>query len=224
MRQANEVSYFWDAFIENFAGHIRAGTVALEADKPTATHEQAVRLLAAEGRFSRRFLARLFLEKMAEVPPDRRSSRVCPSPFNEGVCFILVLYPRDPGEDYGHYRQERIELLHAYALVAQHKFPNLKWIALIGTEPQTDQGRSEDLLAIEVRPLSEEESNLAKRVSSEDGILNDVTNIHRSDIMAPGLRPSNLRRVRTKVGRNSPCTCGSGKKWKRCCGAPSRDA
>jgi hypothetical protein len=24
-----------------------------------------------------------------------------------------------------------------------------------------------------------------------------------------------------KVGRNEPCPCGSGKKWKRCCGAPS---
>lgn len=27
-------------------------------------------------------------------------------------------------------------------------------------------------------------------------------------------------RVREKVGRNEPCTCGSNKKWKRCCGAP----
>jgi hypothetical protein len=25
-----------------------------------------------------------------------------------------------------------------------------------------------------------------------------------------------------KVGRNEPCPCGSGKKWKHCCGAPSR--
>lgn len=31
-----------------------------------------------------------------------------------------------------------------------------------------------------------------------------------------------VRRVtfeRVKVGRNVPCPCGSGKKWKRCCGA-----
>jgi len=24
-----------------------------------------------------------------------------------------------------------------------------------------------------------------------------------------------------KVGRNEPCPCGSGKKFKKCCGAPS---
>ena len=28
----------------------------------------------------------------------------------------------------------------------------------------------------------------------------------------------------TKVGRNDPCPCGSGKKWKHCCGRPGRGA
>jgi uncharacterized protein YecA (UPF0149 family) len=26
-------------------------------------------------------------------------------------------------------------------------------------------------------------------------------------------------RVKSKIGRNDPCPCGSGKKYKRCCGA-----
>ncbi len=30
--------------------------------------------------------------------------------------------------------------------------------------------------------------------------------------------PSLAPRVRTKVGRNDPCPCGSGKKYKKCCG------
>lgn len=28
----------------------------------------------------------------------------------------------------------------------------------------------------------------------------------------------NITRVRTKIGRNEPCPCGSGKKYKKCCG------
>jgi len=28
-----------------------------------------------------------------------------------------------------------------------------------------------------------------------------------------------LRRTEPKIGRNDPCTCGSGKKFKKCCGA-----
>ncbi|MCY3986028.1 MAG: SEC-C metal-binding domain-containing protein [Candidatus Dadabacteria bacterium] len=27
-----------------------------------------------------------------------------------------------------------------------------------------------------------------------------------------------VRRTQKKVGRNSPCPCGSGKKYKKCCG------
>ena len=27
-------------------------------------------------------------------------------------------------------------------------------------------------------------------------------------------------RAASKIGRNAPCPCGSGRKWKQCCGAP----
>jgi uncharacterized protein YecA (UPF0149 family) len=30
--------------------------------------------------------------------------------------------------------------------------------------------------------------------------------------------PSTVRRTAPKVGRNDPCPCGSGKKFKKCCG------
>jgi preprotein translocase subunit SecA len=34
-------------------------------------------------------------------------------------------------------------------------------------------------------------------------------------------RPSTVRRTQPKVGRNDPCPCGSGKKYKNCCGKAS---
>ena len=33
-------------------------------------------------------------------------------------------------------------------------------------------------------------------------------------------RPQTVRREAPKIGRNDPCVCGSGKKYKHCCGAP----
>ena len=39
--------------------------------------------------------------------------------------------------------------------------------------------------------------------------------------VAAPTKPSTVRRVQPKVGRNDPCPCGSGKKYKRCCGAAS---
>ena len=36
----------------------------------------------------------------------------------------------------------------------------------------------------------------------------------------PGPAAGNIAR-RVKVGRNAPCPCGSGKKFKKCCGSPA---
>jgi uncharacterized protein len=35
-------------------------------------------------------------------------------------------------------------------------------------------------------------------------------------------KPATIRRTEPKVGRNDPCPCGSGKKFKQCCGAPRK--
>lgn len=37
---------------------------------------------------------------------------------------------------------------------------------------------------------------------------------------AQGLKPGPIRRESPKIGRNDPCSCGSGKKFKKCCGTP----
>jgi preprotein translocase subunit SecA len=35
-------------------------------------------------------------------------------------------------------------------------------------------------------------------------------------------KPSTVKRTEDKVGRNDPCPCGSGKKYKKCCGAKKK--
>jgi uncharacterized protein len=35
-------------------------------------------------------------------------------------------------------------------------------------------------------------------------------------------KPTTVRRAESKTGRNDPCPCGSGKKFKQCCGAPGK--
>ena len=36
-----------------------------------------------------------------------------------------------------------------------------------------------------------------------------------------GTRTTEPRNIKSKIGRNDPCPCGSGKKYKRCCGEPN---
>ncbi|MBE6032925.1 MAG: hypothetical protein E7224_07025, partial [Clostridiales bacterium] len=38
------------------------------------------------------------------------------------------------------------------------------------------------------------------------------------------VKPQPVRKTAPEVGRNDPCPCGSGKKYKKCCGAKNGDA
>jgi SWIM/SEC-C metal-binding protein len=50
------------------------------------------------------------------------------------------------------------------------------------------------------------------RVLLEPDKPEDITNLERL------LNPLKPQRVEKKPGRNDPCSCGSGKKYKNCCG------
>jgi preprotein translocase subunit SecA len=60
-----------------------------------------------------------------------------------------------------------------------------------------------------VRIQREEEVEEMREQANQDYILS------RGEDMA---EPSTVKRDAKKVGRNDPCTCGSGKKYKKCCG------
>jgi uncharacterized protein YecA (UPF0149 family) len=61
-----------------------------------------------------------------------------------------------------------------------------------------DQGRSEDAAAV-----TRAEKSRAVRATRQSAAL---------------LSPSQPITVVAKPGRNDPCSCGSGKKFKKCCG------
>lgn len=81
------------------------------------------------------------------------------------------------------------------------------------------------------KTLRESGQSLAQLTSTIEAMISDLMTISngvrrraiaeyegiaggRTDDGVPVQRP-------VKVGRNEPCPCGSGRKWKRCCGAPS---
>jgi hypothetical protein len=220
LKEANETSYFWDGLIENFGKNILQGSVPEHVQDDITVHERSIRWMAREGRLARRFLSQAFLEKMEDSFRDRRTSRVCFSPVNKHACFVLVLYPRDDGEDYASYRAERVEILHRYVLATKVQFPKATQITVIGTEPKGSPGRSEDVLAIEIDTLDDETRALGERIIEEDGILKHGHILNEKTPIFPvgDTSPKTIRkRMFTKVGRNEPCPCGSGKKYKKCC-------
>ncbi len=71
-------------------------------------------------------------------------------------------------------------------------------------------------MLLRIRPMSKEEVDELeerRRRQREE----ELRMSHGGDENGPARKP--VRRSNKKIGRNEPCPCGSGKKYKRCCGA-----
>jgi len=73
-------------------------------------------------------------------------------------------------------------------------------------------------LLFKVRIQKDESSstNTGKKVNSNN--KNSGNNKPKLEINKSATAPNVSDNVKKKIGRNDPCPCGSGKKYKKCCG------
>jgi len=226
--KVNEVSYAWDALIEGFNKHNLAGT------QHYVTHtlhdiEIAIRFLAGEDRTSRRFLAQSFSEIIYKTSEDQRAVRGTKSLRQKGLYYVLMVFPhRSYSEE--DYRVVRRNHLIDYCMVVKLKFPEAEHVVGIATDAGVDEYRSEDLVYLDVTDWSDDQRMEAERIKTEFNILNSVRFAggrvqEYPDVGIPSrsskdqkVHPVGPYKSNSRVGRNDPCPCGSGNKFKRCCG------
>lgn len=210
-------SIFWDSLINRFSAHILSANVGLGQDLSFEVHERAIRFLASECRLSRSFLATAFLEKLQEVPSDRRSARLIQSPQYKSLIYVFVFLPRDEWQSDKDYREERSGYNYAYALVAKYLNPSASNVVVLATDTKGSFSRSEDVLAAEFdQPLSDEELRLARQYHEKENILKNTFNMRRKRWFENSRNMPYINKDKV-CGRNDKCPCGSGKKYKKCC-------
>lgn len=97
---------------------------------------------------------------------------------------------------------------------AQAQSKNTEWTGLEITET-TDGGPDDDTGTVTFTARFTEKGELHAHREKSDFRRVDGAWLYVDGQINPGIEP---RRV-DKVGRNDPCPCGSGKKFKKCCGA-----
>ena len=70
--------------------------------------------------------------------------------------------------------------------------------------------------------LGQEKTLSTLRMDGRNRFIGDVVEEMEWWACFPDSRPRRVVEKRIKVGRNDPCPCGSGKKYKRCCGSRER--
>jgi hypothetical protein len=214
----DQISYSWDALIEKFAFHAMTNTEYFASKRPLDEQEIMFRLMAREPRTRRRFLARSLHEVL------KRSDR-SKSPWD-----ARIMAPSNPGDPYyiflcvqrltnmtdNEYRNLRMHLLSDYCQVLKLKWTNATKIVGIATESGWDEPRSEDLMYLDASVWNSEQETRAKEIQDRLGLLKETKLHMRREHEYPVDHRGRARS--TTLSRNSSCRCGSGKRFKRCCG------
>ena len=102
--------------------------------------------------------------------------------------------------------------------VARNKFPHYTKIVGIAIDaPKFAKGNSEDFLLLECSEWTEEQRQYYEE-ANEDFEFFETKNLQQTIVKTTDFPlPAYKANRRVKVGRNEPCPCGSGKKFKKCC-------
>jgi hypothetical protein len=222
---ANKHSYLWDEVIDRTCDNWLQGR--LLGDTDLLNQRSAIHEMAKEPRFMRRAIVERMYKSINAFPNERnRLSRLMsfyPSHNEEkGYVFLQLWVPPQQRGHEAEFRAKRQEVLRIACGVTKNKMPHLNTIVGIAIEPpKLTRMIGEDFVLLDCRnwtdTLRKEYEELNKSWEFyETSALNRY-----EETVTEFVQPSSPVRVaqRRKVGRNERCPCGSGKKYKNCCGA-----
>lgn len=216
--ESNHISYTWDSLIEKFAFHAMTGTQYFTTGRALSEQETMFRFLAREPRTRRRLLA-ISLHEVLERSIHSRApwdARVM-EPSNVGdPHYVFLFVKRQPDLSDAEYRNLRMNLLSDYCHVTKLRFPQAIHIIGIASEAGIVPRRSEDCLYLNASDWNAEAEAKAREIQQRFGLLKQVKPGREREHEYPVDHTGKPRR--TMLSRNSPCPCGSGKRFKRCHG------
>ena len=221
-KKENQVSYIWDHLIQKTCRNYLNRTLGGNSDIPKG--KSAIYEMVKEPRLARRMLANRIKQAIVNFPDDA-------GPFCRQVTFMQSYFPKvgyvflqlKVPDDYRSkdvYLEIRRGMLELACGVAKNKFMELTKVIGIAIDAPKFAGEtnSEDFILLpcdnwpdEMREHYEE-GNRAIGIFATPGL--ELKHERVTQFVPPSPEPS----TRSKVGRNSPCPCGSGKKFKKCHG------
>lgn len=220
-KSADRESYTWDNLIEEFALHALQGTQHFSSHPGLEGAERGLRVMAQLSRFERRIASKHLREFIIKNSNEKtkKASRVFIPENDSGTGFVFMMLHPNNAPNYEDYRRLRLALLEVYCSAMKITYPHLIDIVGLGFGVDSEGGGSEDLLYLDGR---EWDSSLNAAIQ-EDMRRLDIFQTqpqHRMQRFHAVEYPDTPKPGKRIKGReaNSRCPCGSGKKYKKCCG------
>lgn len=210
---AEKQSYLWDHFVD-------LGSTAIEEDYRRVSKEMS-RLT----RLERRMAVEAFLDA-ADV------SATSANGFNRyyyekgsSLAFVFAFAPKSVS------REVRKEKLKVACFIARDRLSHVKKVLGISTECGFPRQSLCEFVLLDAETWSMDQHKEAEKLRRDTGLFTRVREYHETTHEYPGTTSRDqllpqypersrgfIRKFGHKIGRNESCPCGSGKKYKRCCG------
>ena len=222
-KQADKESYLWDEVIQRTCQNALDGTML--GNSNLLRGKSAIHEMAKEPRFSRSALAEQMTSAIRNFPestqPIMRNLSFMPS-FHEGKGYVFLQLKVDGITDYENdYRPKRQSMLEIACGAARNKFEHLNTVVGIAIDaPKFTNRNSEDFILMDCSQWSDHLREHYEKANQGLGFFqSDQLVIQRKTVTEfPIVREKEANDLASrKVGRNDPCPCGSGKKYKKCC-------
>lgn len=215
-KELDRVSYAWDRLIESLASE--STTPIGNWNSSESDYERALRILAKENRFNRRLLGEA-LSNYLRIPFGQRPRARFVEALS-GVRYVFCSFPNDTDPD------DRISELGNRCFVIRHicgdtKGPTDTVVGIGLGEFAKGKGASSDLFFVQFNEWTQKDDELAAEMQKELNLFKGteiVTSSHTEYPSEEKVVKSQRSRKKRKIGRNSLCPCGSGIKYKKCCG------
>ncbi|WP_254562492.1 hypothetical protein [Dyadobacter diqingensis] len=173
-QEADKISYFWDNLIEEFSKHAINRSQHYVSEGGFVDAERAIRFMAREPRFSRRYLSKSFIDILTKTSGKQQLFRIMDPQLGTGIYYVFAALPHHnpKTQSYKEYRSYRLDLLQSYCLVLRLIRPDAKYVIGIGMESGIDVSkRAEDLICFDCSSWNYDLQKYVQELQAETGIL-----------------------------------------------------
>ncbi|MBU8933529.1 MAG: SEC-C domain-containing protein [candidate division Zixibacteria bacterium] len=219
--QENRVSYIWDSIVD------------YSRECPGDEYREIAKEMSRPDRFQRRCLSKAFLGAREEAflgarkekNTERGSFTRVYVPDSTTTTYVFIVTPASWD------RTRRSARLINTCLVARDKYRNNKRVFGLATDYDMSSNHVFEFALLDYPKWSKLNQRVAEDLRKDQKILvrRNVHHVSESEYPGTSMPPEppgeitlagapHQPRKRREIGRNEPCPCDSGKKYKKCCG------
>ncbi len=223
IKEENSKSYFWDELLQNWSQH------ALDKELmggDVFNDKSAMIEMAKESRFLRGEISKAIKGAIENYSANKNTNLQVRYFLLDDYDRAYIFLQTQPlkNENYEKdYRPRRQKMLRVACGVLKSKLPQLKKVIGIAIEPPIfNQGWSQDFSLLDDEDWKTEHAETYLKANKELGFnFFEDGNLRMVKGAASKFFPAQNNNIKTpaktKLQRNDPCPCDSGKKYKRCC-------